>query len=993
MIFFYKILIFFILFLNSIISFAQCPPTAAAFNLNPANGCSLPHTVFFTDQSVLPDTWSWDFGDGNTSTLQNPVHNYITTGTFVVSLIVTDTIFGCRDTVYDTVRVSLPTADFNGNPLFGCAPVATSFTDLSVANSSSITGWSWNFGDGNTSTLQNPTHIYTTPGIYTVTLTVTDSIGCTNTETKTNYVQVLGPQVKFGPDTVAGFCPGTTVNFTDSTLFGSPITSWAWDFGDGGTSPLQNPTYTYNNQGTFTVTLIVTDLDGCRDTFLINNLVNIHDTIPPTITCPANQNVFYDANCLFSLADYTSMAVANDNCGVVNVTQFPGVGSSFSSTANVTLTATDAAGNTSSCSFNVIPTDSTSPTITCPPDQNVFFNASCQYTLIDYTTVAVFSDNCGGVNVAQFPGAGSIFSSSTPVTITVTDAAGNTSNCTFNVIPSDTTSPTITCPPDQNVFYDANCLFILADYTSVAVANDNCSNVNVTQFPGAGSSFSATASVTLTATDAAGNTSSCSFNVIPTDSTAPTITCPVDQQVVVDANCQFVLPDFTSMVVASDNCGTVNLTQNPAAGILLSGIQIITITADDGNGNTSTCTFNALGNDTTSPTVNCPSNITSCTPNVTFATPTGADNCGIASVVQTAGLSSGSSFPVGVTTNTFEVTDFNGNTATCSFDVEVLPFPTITDLVTDVTCNGLSDGSIDISVAGGTTPFNYNWSNSAITEDISSLTAGTYTIIVTDSNNCADTLDVIVNEPQPLVINEVVTNISCFGAGDGSVSTNVSGGTSPYSYSWSTGGTGTSINGLAAGSYTLTVTDSNNCTLNGLYTIIEPGELTATYTVSEYGNYNVSGIGACDGSINLSASGGTGMLTYNWSSGHNGTSLFGLCAGTYTVDITDANGCSITLDIVLTEPPPINIPSGFSPNGDGINDVFYIEGLDFYEENTLIVFNRWGNITFKASPYLSDWDGSSGKSLIGKKAPDGSYFYKLKLPGGETKTGYVILKR
>lgn len=263
----------------SVSGHAQCP--TAAFNLNPSTGCAIPHTVFFTDQSITPDIWLWDFGDGNTSTLQNPVHNYTTTGSFTVTLTVTDTIVGCSDVSTQAVSVSIPNASFSGAPLFGCAPITSNFTDNSTSSGSTVTSWLWDFGDGQTSTAQNAVHSYLNPGVYTVSLTVTDANGCTDTQTQPNYVQAIGPDVNFGADTTEA-CTSLTVNFTDSTIFGAPITSWTWDFGDGNTSNLQNPTHTYSTTGSFDVSLTVTDIDGCSRTFTRPGYITIHGTAQGT---------------------------------------------------------------------------------------------------------------------------------------------------------------------------------------------------------------------------------------------------------------------------------------------------------------------------------------------------------------------------------------------------------------------------------------------------------------------------------------------------------------------------------------------------------------------------------------------------------------------------------------------------------------------------------------------------------------------------------------
>ena len=264
----------------------------ARFDLNPTPGCAVPHTVFFTDQSIAPDTWLWDFGDGNTSTLQNPIHTYTAVGTYTVTLTVTDTINGCMDMATAQVDVSVPNADFGGTNLFGCGPLTVNFNDLSTGNLANIVAWDYDFGDGNTSTQQNPTHTYQNPGTYSVQLTVTDANGCTDILIRPFFVQVIGPDVNFGADILAGCIP-TTVNFSDSTIPTAPIVSWTWDFGDGNTSNLQNPSNTYTAAGTYDVTLTVVDIDGCTRSFTRPAYINITDptaafTVGDTLTCTFN---------------------------------------------------------------------------------------------------------------------------------------------------------------------------------------------------------------------------------------------------------------------------------------------------------------------------------------------------------------------------------------------------------------------------------------------------------------------------------------------------------------------------------------------------------------------------------------------------------------------------------------------------------------------------------------------------------------------------------
>jgi len=205
--------------------------------------------------------WSWDFGDGNTSTAQNPAHTYGAPGTYTVELVATSAS-GCSDSSTYTVTIEPdPVADFAVPPTCGLDASFTDNSTIAGANAP-IVGWQWNFGDGNTSAAQNPTHTYATQGTWNVSLTVTDNAGCTNTLVLP-YTNNQYPTAAF---TLPGLC-GLVNTFTDaSTDPGGSIASWQWDFGDGNSSAVQNPTNTYATQGTWDVSLIVTDNAGCTDT-------------------------------------------------------------------------------------------------------------------------------------------------------------------------------------------------------------------------------------------------------------------------------------------------------------------------------------------------------------------------------------------------------------------------------------------------------------------------------------------------------------------------------------------------------------------------------------------------------------------------------------------------------------------------------------------------------------------------------------------------------
>lgn len=238
---------------------------AADFSGSPTSGCA-PLAVSFTDLSTGSgiDGWSWNFGDGGNSTAQNPSYTYNSAGTYSVSLTVSSSTQGCNDAVTKTGYITVsgsPTAGFSGSPTSGDYPLTVDFTDASA----DATGWSWDFGDGvGSSTQQNPSYTYDAAGTYTVTLTASNACG-SDIEQKADYITVSTPPqdppvADFTGSPTSGSAP-LAVQFTDQST--NNPTSWSWDFGDGiGTSSAQNPSYTYNDPGTYTVTLVATNVYG-----------------------------------------------------------------------------------------------------------------------------------------------------------------------------------------------------------------------------------------------------------------------------------------------------------------------------------------------------------------------------------------------------------------------------------------------------------------------------------------------------------------------------------------------------------------------------------------------------------------------------------------------------------------------------------------------------------------------------------------------------------
>ena len=231
----------------------------ANFEGSPTEG-NFPLDVSFTDLSTgTIDTWDWDFGDGNISTEQNPMHTYTTAGTFTVSLTVSGSAGSNTKTITDYITTTYitPTADFEGTPTSGLTPLIVNFTDMSI---DSVNAWQWDFGDGNTSTEQNPSNTYTTAGSYNVSLIVSGP-GGNDTLEKENYIitSVPPPIADFVGNPTTGEAP-LLVNFTD--LSTGNTNTWQWIFGDGNTSTEQNPTNEYIEPGNYTVSLTTTGDGG-----------------------------------------------------------------------------------------------------------------------------------------------------------------------------------------------------------------------------------------------------------------------------------------------------------------------------------------------------------------------------------------------------------------------------------------------------------------------------------------------------------------------------------------------------------------------------------------------------------------------------------------------------------------------------------------------------------------------------------------------------------
>jgi gliding motility-associated-like protein len=288
------------------------------------------------------------------------------------------------------------------------------------------------------------------------------------------------------------------------------------------------------------------------------------------------------------------------------------------------------------------------------------------------------------------------------------------------------------------------------------------------------------------------------------------------------------------------------------------------------------------------------------------------------------------------------VTDDNGCTATTNAYV-FQPGPLVINLTAssisnyngaEISCFGAADGIVEALASGGVLPYTYDWSpnaNNQITSIINNLGPGTYWLTLTDANGCNTGTSVTLVEPAPVVANALVysnyngADISCFGADDGSARVNATGGTGAYTYIWSAAAnnqiTRTATN-LGPGVYDVTVSDVNNCTAQSTVTLVEPDALVlSVFSTAAVNGYNISCFGGNDGGVGSNVSGGTPSYTYSWNDPNSQSTAYAsdLVAGTYTLRVTDLNGCSAVDSATLSQPPPLSATATITSNYNGFN--------------------------------------------------------------------------
>src|SRR5439155_99300 len=400
-------------------------------------------------------------------------------------------------------------------------------------------------------------------GTNAVTLTVTDANG--NSATCTATVTVV--------DSVApvAVCQVLTIQLDVSgqaTITPAQINNGSIDACGIASLSLSKTNFDCSNIGTNTVTLTVTDIHGNSQT--CTAAVTVTDNMPPTVICSAVPGASADANCQAVLPDVLGGVTASDNCtapGAITLSQSPAASTLVGLGVHViTVTATDAATNSATCTTTFTVTDDTAPTVICPAPTSASAGTNCLAAVPDVLGGVSASDSCSGTNgitLTQSPAAWTLVGLGMHViTVTATDAATNSASCTTTFTVSDDTAPTVTCPAPTSVSAGTNCLAAVPDVLGGVSASDSCSGTNgitLNQSPTAGTLVGLGVHViTVTATDAATNSATCTTTFTVTDDTAPTVTCPAPTSVSAGTNCLAAVPDVLGGVSASDSCSGTN---------------------------------------------------------------------------------------------------------------------------------------------------------------------------------------------------------------------------------------------------------------------------------------------------------------------------------------------------------------------------------------------------------------------------------------------------
>lgn len=759
------------------------------------------------------------------------------------------------------------------------------FNDISTSNIGAIQSWAWNFGDGGTSNQQNPTHTYASNGTYTVSLTITDNSGCTNTY---SHTVTINPNITLAPVVTNPLCNGAltgSVTVTSSGGFGPSA-------GYGGYMyTWSNGTTQSSNVGLGAGTITVTVTDGvCTATgqYTISQPTALTATTSHT-DAPCGSNGSATINISGGTPPYTG----------VNWAGIPG--STVSLPAGTWIANfQDANGCSALLQY--------SETITALP---------CGITsTVTTTNVSCFGGNTGSATLTVTGGVAPInisWSNGTNCGTTPCTASGLTAG-TYNYnytdgVPGHAFSGSVTITQPAS-----------AITASIATVNMSCANTNDGQaiasvVTGGVSPFNygwsggqpnnpvvnnlSAGPISVTVTDATGCTGTASGNITG----PPTLTLNITT---VDDSCFQSNTGSAQANTGGGNPPYIYMWSNisSAQNNLSLGVGTYTVTVTDDEG----CTI------TGSATINQPATALTHTPlagtNIlcfggttgSISTTANGGNPGYTYTWSPAGTGSN---PTGLTAGQYHLTITD--THNCqNFDSIILTQPAaalnVVTSHTNVSCNGGTDGTLTITVSGGTAPYSFLGNPvPAGTTTLPNVPAGTYAGNLTDANGCTFAVSETVSEPGPQNLTVNSTNSTCNGGNNGTASANFVNATGAVNYVWSNSATGANINNLAPNTYNVTATDANSCSLTGSATITEPAAPAMPVTVVDAVCFGANG------TVTANPAGGTPPYNYNWSNGAPNSQTVNIPAGNYTVTAVDAGSCNQTAAFTVNEPPAMVI--------------------------------------------------------------------------------------